>query len=235
MGYYVRDNNNNLIEGLSKEEIYALLDEAIRTGQLPSVDDETAFVTKLKCSVTGVASSVAFITEAKYNELRTGGLLKANTLYFITDDTTEDTLENAIAQAKQEAVNEAKVGMATLPEAYQNTNNFNRVEFASTSFFTSRKYHVINIVIPLSRPNWYKGETLIDNSTLETGEMLTGYIDGNGAVNLRGTNGVTMTFTGYQEKNSSNHFNPVIFIDTGIVLNNKFAVDWNASKLNHVQ
>lgn len=235
MGYYVRDNNNNLIEGLSKEEIYALLDEAIRTGQLPSVDDETAFVTKLKCSVTGVASSVAFITEAKYNELRTGGLLKANTLYFITDDTTEDTLENAIAQAKQEAVNEAKVGMATLPEAYQNTNNFNRVEFASTSFFTSRKYHVINIVIPLSRPNWYNGETLIDNSTLETGEMLTGYIDGNGDVNLRGTNGVINTFTGYQEKNSSNHFNPVIFIDTGIVLNNKIAVDWNASKLNHVQ
>lgn len=108
MAYYVRDNNNNLIEGLSKEEIYALLDEAIRTGQLPSVDDETAFVTKLKCSVTGVASSVAFITEAKYNELRTGGLLKANTLYFITDDTTEDTLENAIAQAKQESILESK-------------------------------------------------------------------------------------------------------------------------------
>ena len=108
MAYYVRDNNNNLIEGLSKEEIYALLDEAIRTGQLPSVDDETAFVTKLKCSVTGVASSVAFITEAKYNELRTGGLLKANTLYFITDDNTEDTLENAIAQAKQEAILESK-------------------------------------------------------------------------------------------------------------------------------
>lgn len=108
MAYYVRDNNNNLIEGLSKEEIYALLDEAIRTGQLPSVDDENAFVTKLKCSVTGVASSVAFITEAKYNELRTGGLLKANTLYFITDDTTEDTLENAIAQAKQESILESK-------------------------------------------------------------------------------------------------------------------------------
>ena len=108
MAYYVRDNNNNLIEGLSKEEIYALLDEAIRTGQLPSVDDETAFVTKLKCSVTGVSSSVAFITEAKYNELRTGGLLKPNTLYFITDDTTEDTLENAIAQAKQEAILESK-------------------------------------------------------------------------------------------------------------------------------
>ena len=108
MAYYVRDNNNNLIEGLSKEEIYALLDEAIRTGQLPSVDDDTAFVTKLKCSVTGVASSVAFITEAKYNELRTGGLLKPNTLYFITDDTTEDTLENAIAQAKQEAILESK-------------------------------------------------------------------------------------------------------------------------------
>ena len=108
MAYYVRDNNNNLIEGLSKEEIYALLDEAIRTGQLPSVDDDTAFVTKLKCSVTGVASSVAFITEAKYNELRTGGLLKPNTLYFITDDTTEDTLENAIAQSKQESILESK-------------------------------------------------------------------------------------------------------------------------------
>lgn len=235
MAYYVRDNNNNLIEGLSKEEIYALLDEAIRTGKLPSVDDETAFVTKLKCSVTGVASSVAFITEAKYNELRTGGLLKANTLYFITDDTTEETLENAIAQSKQEAVNEAKVGMSPLPEAYQNTNNFNLVEFASTSFFTSRKYHIINIFIPLNRPNWFIGETLIDNSTLETGGMLTGYIDGDGRVNIRTIDSNIVALTGYQEKNSSNHFNPVIFIDTGIVMNNKFAVDWNASKLNHVQ
>ena len=235
MAYYVRDNNNNLIEGLSKEEIYALLDEAIRTGKLPSVDDETAFVTKLKCSVTGVASSVAFITEAKYNELRTGGLLKANTLYFITDDTTEETLENAIAQSKQEAVNEAKVGMSPLPEAYQNTNNFNLVEFASTSFFTSRKYHIINIFIPLNRPNWFIGETLIDNSTLGTGGMLTGYIDGNGKVNIRTIDSNIVALTGYQEKNSSNHFNPVIFIDTGIVMNNKFAVDWNASKLNHVQ
>ena len=235
MAYYVRDNNNNLIEGLSKEEIYALLDEAIRTGKLPSVDDETAFVTKLKCSVTGVASSVAFITEAKYNELRTGGLLKANTLYFITDDTTEETLENAIAQSKQEAVNEAKVGMSPLPEAYQKTNNFNLVEFASTSFFTSRKYHIINIFIPLNRPNWFIGETLIDNSTLETGGMLTGYIDGDGRVNIRTIDSNIVALTGYQEKNSSNHFNPVIFIDTGIVMNNKFAVDWNASKLNHVQ
>lgn len=235
MAYYVRDNNNNLIEGLSKEEIYALLDEAIRTGKLPSVDDETAFVTKLKCSVTGVASSVAFITEAKYNELRTGGLLKANTLYFITDDTTEETLENAIAQSKQEAVNEAKVGMSPLPEAYQNTNNFNIVEFASTSFFTSRKYHIINIFIPLNRPNWFIGETLIDNSTLGTGGMLTGYIDGDGRVNIRTIDSNIVALTGYQEKNSSNHFNPVIFIDTGIVMNNKFAVDWNASKLNHVQ
>ena len=234
MAYYVRDNNNNLIEGLSKEEIYALLDEAIRTGQLPSVDDETAFVTKLKCSVTGVASSVAFITEAKYNELRTGGLLKANTLYFITDDTTEDTLENAIAQAKQEAVNEAKVGMATLPEAYQNTNNFNVVEFASTSFFTSRKYHVINIVIPLNRPNWYKGDTLL-NGSFDYGGTLTGYIDENGVLNIKDTSETIRTITGYQEKNSSNHLNPVIFIDTGIVLTNRYAVDWNASKLNHVQ
>ena len=235
MAYYVRDNNNNLIEGLSKEEIYALLDEAIRTGKLPSVDDETAFVTKLKCSVTGVASSVAFITEAKYNELRTGGLLKANTLYFITDDTTEETLENAIDQSKQEAVNEAKVGMSPLPEAYQNTNNFNLVEFASTIFFTSRKYHIINIFIPLNRPNWFIGETLIDNSTLGTGGMLTGYIDGDGRVNIRTIDSNIVALTGYQEKNSSNHFNPVIFIDTGIVMNNKFAVDWNASKLNHVQ
>lgn len=235
MAYYVRDNNNNLIEGLSKEEIYALLDEAIRTGKLPSVDDETAFVTKLKCSVTGVASSVAFITEAKYNELRTGGLLKANTLYFITDDTTEETLENAISQSKQEAVNEAKVGMSPLPEAYQNTNNFNIVEFASTSFFTSRKYHIINIFIPLNRPNWFIGETLIDNSTLGTGGMLTGYIDGDGRVNIRTIDSNIVALTGYQEKNSSNHFNPVIFIDTGIVMNNKFAVDWNASKLNNVQ
>lgn len=137
MAYYVRDNNNNLIEGLSKEEIYALLDEAIRTGKLPSVDNETAFVTKLKCSVTGVSSSVAFITEAKYNELRTGGLLKPNTLYFITDDTTEDTLENAIAQAKQESILESNT--------YADTK-FTDVNTKINGLFRTRKMTLTSLI-----------------------------------------------------------------------------------------
>ena len=53
MTHYIHDEKNNRIEGMSKEEIYALLAAAIQEGQLPSVDEDTAFVTMIKSIVDG--------------------------------------------------------------------------------------------------------------------------------------------------------------------------------------
>lgn len=92
MAHYIHDEKNNRIEGMSKEEIYALLAEAIQEGELPSVDEDTAFVTMFKSIVDGKAYKMGFCTQAQYNQLEAQGLLVADTYYIITDDTTYDDI-----------------------------------------------------------------------------------------------------------------------------------------------
>lgn len=96
MAHYIHDEKNNRIEGLSKEETYALLAAAIQQGQLPSVDEDTAFVTMFKSIVDGKAYKMAFCTQTQYNELETNNLLEADALYIITNDATYDDIETAI-------------------------------------------------------------------------------------------------------------------------------------------
>ena len=96
MAKYVHDDNNNRIEALSKEEIYALLAAAIQQGQLPSVAEDTAFVTMFKSIVDGKAYKMAFCTTAQYNALEQAGELEADALYIITDDETYEALINNI-------------------------------------------------------------------------------------------------------------------------------------------
>ena len=96
MTHYIHDELNNRIEGMSKEEIYALIDQVIASGELPT-DAQTAFVTALKSIVDGNAYKIGFCTQAEYNQLEAQGLLEQNAYYFITDDETEQDLEDAIA------------------------------------------------------------------------------------------------------------------------------------------
>lgn len=104
---YLVDDNKNLVEGLSKEDIYTLLASAIKDKTLPDYDTDEAFITKLKDPVDGTTHKVAFVTQAKYNELASNGSLISNCLYYITDDTTAEDLETAIEAAKEDAVKEA--------------------------------------------------------------------------------------------------------------------------------
>ena len=109
---YVVDKNKNLVEGLSKEETYDLLAEAIKNGTLPDINTDNAFITQIKDSVTGYSHKVAFVTQAKYNELKNAGSLISNCLYYIVDDSTEVDIENAINQAKEEAIASANTTTA---------------------------------------------------------------------------------------------------------------------------
>lgn len=94
--FYVLDENKNLIEAYSKEDVLALLERAIADGDLSSVEEDSAFVSKFKSLIDGETHHIEFVTQAKYNELSAAGQLVSNTYYFITDDTTAEDLEAAI-------------------------------------------------------------------------------------------------------------------------------------------
>jgi len=95
MAHYIYDDLNNRIEGLSKEEIYALIDEVIASGELPT-EAQTAFVTALKSIVDGNPYKIGFCTTAEYNELEAQGELQEDALYIITDDSSYNDLINYI-------------------------------------------------------------------------------------------------------------------------------------------
>lgn len=91
--FYVLDDNNNKIEALDKEGVLAALEEAIANGSLESLVADSAFVTKLKCCITGGTTKMAFVTSAQYNELEAGGAIEKGVAYFIIDDTTIDDID----------------------------------------------------------------------------------------------------------------------------------------------
>lgn len=101
---YVLDDKNNKVEGLDKQGVLAVLEQAIENGSLESIASDSAFVDKLKCCVNGATYKVAFITQAKYNELKAEGELITNCYYFITDDTTCEDIDEQLANLT-EAVN----------------------------------------------------------------------------------------------------------------------------------
>lgn len=149
--HYLVDENKNLVEGLSKEETYDLLAKAINDKTLPDYDTGTAFITKLKDSVDGTEHKVAFVTQAKYNELSTSGSLLSNCLYYITDDTTEEDLTNVIATAKKEAAEEANSVTAEVRENVgSNTNALKKklgVETIKSYTFSGTSEILSNVVL----------------------------------------------------------------------------------------
>jgi hypothetical protein len=98
---HVLDDKGNKIEGLSKEEMLAVLQQAIDNGSLTGIDTDSAFVSKLKCCVGGETHYMGFVTQAKFNELKANGQLRNKAIYFITDDTTAEDFESNV-----EALNE---------------------------------------------------------------------------------------------------------------------------------
>lgn len=104
MKYYVLDENKNLVEAYDKEGVLAVLAQAIEDGSLDNITSDSAFISKIKCCVNGVSNNIAFITQAKYNELEANGELRENTYYYITDDTTCEDI-NAALEALNEAIN----------------------------------------------------------------------------------------------------------------------------------
>lgn len=112
--FFVLDENKNLVEAYSKEDVLALLEQAIADGDLSHIEEDSAFVSKFKSLINGSTHHIEFVTQAQYNAMEQAGTLTANTYYFITDDTTADDLETAVSGILQ--------GTTAVPNA-QNANN----------------------------------------------------------------------------------------------------------------
>ena len=83
MSYFVLDENNNRVEAYSKEEVLSVLAQAIANGSLSGITADAGFVSKIKCCVDGGTFKIAFITQAKYNELVASNQLVSNCFYYI--------------------------------------------------------------------------------------------------------------------------------------------------------
>ena len=97
MPFYVIDEHGQKVEAYSKQEVLSVLEQAIEKGSLAGITENSGFIEKIRCFVCGDTHKIAFVTQAKYNELAAGNLLEANAYYFITDDTTSQSLETSIA------------------------------------------------------------------------------------------------------------------------------------------
>lgn len=98
MAFYVLDENKNLVASFDREGFLAILQQAIEQGTLENIDPDSAVASKLRSNLNGTAHYIEFVTAAQYSELEAQGELVEGTYYFITDDTTEEDLENAIGE-----------------------------------------------------------------------------------------------------------------------------------------
>lgn len=149
MNHGFNDSNKGKVEVLSKEESYALINQVIQQGQLPSVAEDTAFVTAIKSILDGKDYHLAFCTQATYNELEQAGELIADCLYIITDDSTYDDLAETI----QDLQNDLAGISENLDQAFEDIRaNADEIEtkcekHAGTITFNSESATLANLIV----------------------------------------------------------------------------------------
>lgn len=172
--YFVLDDNNNKVPAYSAEEVLALLNKAIADGTLANIVADAAFISKVKCCVSGDTHLFAFVTQAKLNELKANNQTINNCYYFITDDTTADDINE-----KLEKINEKLKEIDKMPKRiYEYTGDWGNV---LSNGLTS--YNVSNYIG--NKSGYFK--VIIKYATLlETVELIA---MNNSITNICGTNG----------------------------------------------
>jgi hypothetical protein len=110
--FFVLDENHNLIEAFDKEGVLSVLEQAIKDGSLSGIVADSAFVTKLKCCVSGQTNRIAFVTQAKYNELEAKGQTENGVYYYITDDDTLDGIDNRFKELDEKCLYQHKIDVS---------------------------------------------------------------------------------------------------------------------------
>lgn len=103
--YYVVGYGNNLIEGMTKEQILAAITQAVESHEISDVD--TGFVTTLKEHNSGNGLKLWVGTTAQYNAITTP---ETNCLYILSDDTELEDIEELVEslEAKVDGIADLK-------------------------------------------------------------------------------------------------------------------------------
>lgn len=92
MKHIIDDADKNKYEAYTKQEVLNVIQEAISSGELP--EEINGLVLTFKNPVDNQGYKIAFCTQAQYNTMVSQGTLETNCYYYITDDTTLDTLDD---------------------------------------------------------------------------------------------------------------------------------------------
>ena len=183
MPHYVLDDNNNKIEAYSKEEILSVIAQAVHDGTLANIVADAGFISKIKCCVGGQTYKEAFVTQAKYNELKANNQLIENCLYNIIDDTTADDI-NEVLEDQGAKVENIINGTTTVPNAAQ-ANNANNVSSTIRGvdvydiFESDDADNITSVVKQASNATSLKMTTLATpNHTFKSGSVTKNYILG---------------------------------------------------------
>ena len=136
MAYYVLDDHNNRIAAFDQEGFLAVLQQAIADQSLENIDPDSAVASKLRSVINGTTHHIEFVTQAEYNTLAQGGELIEGCYYFITDDTTEEDIEEALDNLA-EAVDAAEDDIDALESA-----------------MTTAQGDIANLKIKSATPSW---------------------------------------------------------------------------------
>ena len=171
--HFVLDEHHNLIEAYSAQEVLSVLEQAIADGSLANVVAGQAIVDKLKCCVGGATHRIAFVTQAKYNELSANGNIIADCLYFITDDTTADDCERLLCELN-DYINGLKDGTMMVQKASHaqtadkatNADNATTAHYAKmmdfgTTIFAPSDDGATELLLPDSEYNQFCSEWMI--------------------------------------------------------------------------
>lgn len=152
--YFVLDDNNNRVEAYDKEGVLAALEKAIADGSLSGLTADASFISKIRCCVSGDTNKIAFVTQAKYNELVAAATVEEGVYYFITDETTLEDIEGVIDGILN---GDTAVGLAN------NASNINGLPLLRSEGVLQVGTDIISVKRPMAFEQT-KGDTYIDCS-----------------------------------------------------------------------
>ena len=182
MKHIFDDSDKNKYEAYTKEEVLEVIQEAISSGELP--EEINGLVLTFKNPVDNQAYKIAFCTQAKYNELVAGGQIEENCYYFITDDTSYDDLENAIATL-QSGVNQHTNDIEDIKEDISDIND--DITSLDGRIDTLEGIHLYRHDIKISGTGYGVYFTLyLSTNTTITSANVTDYIQSGKTINASG-------------------------------------------------
>lgn len=163
MKYFVVDENKNLVEALSKEDVYSILEQAIEDGDLSHIEEDSAFVSKLKEANSNNTVRIWLGTMAEFNAIATKD---PNTLYIFTDDDSADSWDEIADQVRTN-----KDDIESLSNNIQTMPKLKKATYTNFYDLTMKLYSIVNLNMN-NLPNIVKVSLKFNDSILGTAHLL---------------------------------------------------------------